>query len=592
MKLFLKVQEQGRGIVNTVSRFPITMLFLLLTAIWNFMAINNQSFESYNKLMLSFVLGASIYVVLQMVFERFFSTPIARGAFMAVPFILALIYYLMIKDQEFDVKIGVRTIVLFFILFIAFLWVPVIKSRINFNQSFMAAFKAFFMAVLFSGVLFVGIMLILGATDMLILNVSDKAYAHAANIVFVLLFPVYFLSMIPAYSREDDEEADPGRELLMRQITPARFLEVLISYVAIPIAAVFTVILLLYIIMNIRGDFWTDNLMEPLLVSYSIIAIVIYLLASTITNASAKYFRLIFPKILLLVVLFQTTSSLLRIREDGISYGRYYVIMFGVFAIIASLWFCIKPMQSNGVIAPVLIIISLISILPFVNAFTVSRVSQTNRLVKVLEQNDMLADDQIVPKSNISKEDMKAIQSSVQYLSRLEYTKEISWLREYYTTNDFEKTFGFSEYTVDDPGNVSNYVTVTRKQNSPIPISGYDYLTRFYVYDKNTESTLGSFKIEGKAYTLSLIKSSSDQQEILLKAEDQEMIRFPFSKIYNEFEGDSGNKELDTSKLIFTVENERAAITVVPESININSWKDGESRQSDVNILVKLKEVR
>lgn len=589
MKLILKVQEQGKGIVNTVSRFPITMLFLLLTAIWNIMAINNQSFESYNKLMLSFVLGASIYVVLQMVYERFFSTPIARGAFMAVPFVLALIYYLMIKDQEFDVKIGVRTIVLFFILFIAFLWVPVIKSRINFNQSFMAAFKAFFMAVLFSGVLFVGILLILGATDRLILDVSDKAYAHAANIIFVLLFPIYFLSMIPTYSQEESEEDNIGRELLARQIAPARFLEVLISYVAIPIAAVFTVILLLYIIMNIRGEFWTDNLMEPLLVSYSIIAIIVYLLASTITNAVARYFRLIFPKVLLLVVLFQTISSLLRIREDGISYGRYYVILFGVFAIIASLWFCIKPVQSNGIIAPVLIILSLFSILPFVNAFTVSRVSQTNRLVTVLERNDMLADGRIVPKSDISREDMKAIQSSVQYLSRLEYTKEISWLREYYTSNNFEKTFGFSEYTIDDPGTVSNYVTITRKQSSPIPISGYDYLTRFNVYDKNMESTLGNFEMDGKTYSLSMVRTSSEQQEILLKSEEQEMIRFPFSKIYTEFEGSSGNKELDTSELIFTMENEKAAITVVPESININSWKDGESRQADVNILVKLK---
>lgn len=60
----------------------------------------------------------------------------------------------------------------------------------------MAAFKAFFMAVLFSGLLFVGILLILGATDMLILDVSDKSYAHAANIIFVLFFPIEQIIMI------------------------------------------------------------------------------------------------------------------------------------------------------------------------------------------------------------------------------------------------------------------------------------------------------------------------------------------------------------------------------------------------------------
>jgi len=167
MKLFLKVREQGKGFVNTVFRFPVTMLFLILTAIWCFIAINQQNFEQYSKLMLSFVLGASIYVVLQMVYERFFSKPITRYIFMVVPYVLALIYYLRIKGLEFNIKISVSTTVLFFILLIAFLWVPVIKSRINFNQSFMAAFKAFFMAVLFSGLLFVGILLIIGATDML-----------------------------------------------------------------------------------------------------------------------------------------------------------------------------------------------------------------------------------------------------------------------------------------------------------------------------------------------------------------------------------------------------------------------------------------
>ena len=59
-------------------------------------------------------------------------------------------------------------------------------------------------------------------------------------------------------------------------IRPSKFLEGLISYIIIPITAIFTVILLLYVIMNITGDFWKDNLMEPLLVTFSITVIVVY----------------------------------------------------------------------------------------------------------------------------------------------------------------------------------------------------------------------------------------------------------------------------------------------------------------------------
>jgi hypothetical protein len=589
MKLFVKMQEQGKGIVNTIWRFPVTVLFLLLTTIWGIMAISQEDFVAYNKFMISFVLGAAIFIVLQMIYERFFHNPTIRYIFMVIPFIFAGIYYLIIKNLQFDIKVSIRTIVLFFILLIAFIWVPVIKSRININQSFVAVFKAFFMAVLFSGLLFLGILLIIGATDMLILNVDDRAYAYAANIIFVLFFPIYFLSMIPAYPQEGFEESEDSRELLMKLVSPGRFLEVLISYVAIPIATVFTVILLLYILMNIRGDFWTNNLMEPLLVSYSIVVIIVYLLASTVTNTITKYFRVVFPKVLLLVVLFQTISSVLRIQEDGITYGRYYVIMFGVFAIIASTWFCIKPVQSNGIIAPVLIVLSILSILPFVNAFSVSKANQTSRLVNALDRNDMFDQDKITPRSDISKEDKETIISSVRYLSRMEYTKEINWLRDYYKNNNFEKSFGFPEYAVDDPAKESNYVSVVRKQATPISVAGYEFMTRLYIYDKNMDTVFGNYEVDGKKYTLSLVSSSKDQQDIMLKDGEQEVLRFPLNQLFSKYESENGSKELDTSELTFTEENEKAAITVVAESININIWKDEKSQQADITILVKLK---
>ncbi|HHV13711.1 MAG TPA: DUF4153 domain-containing protein [Clostridiales bacterium] len=588
MKLFVKIQEKGKGIVDTALRFPVTVVFLLLTAVWNIVAINQQNYDHYGKIVLSFVLGAFIYGTLQMVYERFVGKAMVRYIFMAVPFILSLIYYLLIKDGEFDVKVSIRTMVLFFCLFMAFLWVPVIKGRINFNQSFMAAFKAFFMALLFSLVLFLGIVLILATTNELITAVSDKAYAHGANIVFVLLFPMIFLSLIPVYPREEDGEPEELDEVLMKRVTPARFLEALISYVTIPIATVFTVILLLYIIMNIRGEFWTDNLLEPLLVSYSIVVIIVYLLASTVTNAVTLFFRRVFPKILLPVVLFQTIASILKIQEAGISYGRYYVIMFGIFAIIASGWFCVRPVRSNGIVAPVLIVLSLISILPFIDVFTISRSNQMNRLVNALERNGMFNGEAVIPKSDVPEKDRETIISAVRYLDEMRYTKEISWLKEYNEGYNFEKTFGFSEYNY-DPGNGTEYISVTRKQASPIPVAGYDFMLQLFSYRKHDDTVVSSYELAGKTYTLSVEALSENEQEVLLKEGNQELIRFPLKEIYAKFENETGAKELDTPELTFTKENERAVITVVAESISINIWQGGRSQQADVDILVKIK---
>ena len=57
----------------------------------------------------------------------------------------------------FDMETSIRTAVTSFALLFAFIWVPVIKSKINFNQSFMITFKSFFNTVFFSGIIYAGL---------------------------------------------------------------------------------------------------------------------------------------------------------------------------------------------------------------------------------------------------------------------------------------------------------------------------------------------------------------------------------------------------------------------------------------------------
>src|SRR5690606_11145090 len=115
-----------------------------------------------------------------------------------------------------------------------------------------------------------------------------------------------------------------------------------------PLTAIFTIILLVYLLQNITGEFWTNNLLEPMLVSYAITVIIVYFLVSTINTKSAIFFRKIFPKVLVPIVLFQTVSSVLRIQETGLTLGRYYVILFGIFALIAGIIFSVLPVRKNG----------------------------------------------------------------------------------------------------------------------------------------------------------------------------------------------------------------------------------------------------
>lgn len=616
MKGIARLRDRWQVLIDTVIRFPLTIILLIAAAVSNAIAIESYDRMIYSKLLVAFILGASVFVVLQMLFERFFENPALRLIFMVISIAAAVIYYLCIQGSDWNLEITIRSMVIYFILLIAFLWIPVIQSRYNFNDSFMAVFKGFFVALLFDGVLFLGVVLIIGAINQLIFQINDNAIAHAFNLIFIFMAPTYLLTMLPVYPGEkeltwplresgsgsgnaekDTDKASigeieiekPSIDFITKMVTPNKFLISLISYVIIPITAIFTIILLLYIIMNIGGEFWTNNLMEPLLVSYSITVIVVYLMTSTINNVFTKIFRKIFPKVLIPVVLFQTISSIMKITDVGITYGRYYVILFGIFATIAGALFCFLPVRKNGIIAPILIVLSLLSILPPVDAFTISKVNQINRLESVLKKNNMLIDDTIVPRADVSEEDQADIIKSVDYIINMEYNNDLPYLASYAKSLEFEKTFGFAKYGQTTGENRGYYIS--RDTNDPIAISGYDVMLQMSVYNAAPDTISNSFEIRGASYMVHYTKPDKGPQTFILEnAEGRELVRYEMNEIYQRFDEETSEKTLlPTKNMTFIKENEEAAITLVANSISYNKWADSEESSADLFIFVQIK---
>lgn len=613
MKLATNLRIRWKGFIDTIIRFPLTILLLAVAVITNAVMINSQKEEPYTKVMITLLIGASIYVVGQLLYERFFKSLVQRYIIMGVTIVLSAIYYIFIHNTNWGMEPTIRTTVIFFILLIAFLWIPVIRNKVNFNQSFMAAFKGFFITLFYSGILFLGITLIIRAITMLIIRLDENAFAHSANIIFMFLAPVYFLSLIPVYPNKGEnrtehreyidstkamqEEANPKdtvipdviagqEELLVKAVSPARILETLISYIIIPITAVFTIILLLYIIMNISGNFWTDNLMEPLLLSYSITVIIVYLLASNLKNVLADYFRKIFPKVLVPIVLFQTIASILKVGDAGITYGRYYVILFGVFAIVAGIIFCVLPVHKNGIIAPVLIALSLISIIPPVDAFTISKVNQTERLENALKRNAMLKENTIIPNADIQKKDQNIIINSVNYLNRMDYVKSITWLSDYHEEGDFKKTFGFTGFATEKDDYISSYTE--RDNSTPIPIEGYDFMIFRNVSNNSRDFETAVFKIKDKSYSIQLGNTTSEVAPIILTKGNKKIISFDTNKIFQKFT--QGNKtKVNTKEVTFTTENESAVMTIVAQSVNVSRSEFEKNLYADIFIMVHIK---
>lgn len=579
MKVIQNIQNKFQGFIQACKRYPLSVVFLVAIAGLNAYMIQQEA-DDYTRYLYSFFIGVFLSATAQHVYERFFEKTMQRILLMVGAIILTVLYFYTIgSSTDYDPETTIKTGIIFFALTFAFMWIPTINSKVTFNKSFLATFKSFFTTVLFSVVLYAGIGVILLAVDQLLFSLDYKVNLHCLNLVASLFAPIFFLSGTPLYlSKQDEstqsleEQADKQEQIEQELIVP-KVLELLLSYIVIPLTAIFTIILLVYLLQNITGEFWTNNLLEPMLVSYAITVIIVYFLVSTINTKSAIFFRKIFPKVLVPIVLFQTVSSVLRIQETGLTLGRYYVILFGVFAFIAGIIFSVLPVRKNGWVAVVLIVFSLISILPPVDAFTVSRVSQTNLLKETLVKNNMLEGNKIIPNASIPDEDKIKISQTIDYLASMNYSKEIEWLAPYNQrlNYQFEEVVGF-EPVYDESSfspNQSYYATIDWKGSPLLSIEDYDKMIVFSQYDSPTLSAI-DFEVENSTYDIISKNEDNTTNLSLINEQNDTLITIDLQETIDQVAASAQTKNVITlEEATVTTENEEAKMNIVFTSIDI-----------------------
>lgn len=600
MKFLKKIKETITGFSKALSRYPLTIIFLVAAAIVN--ALTIEQGEDYSRYLFTFLIGASLSCTLQAIWERFFDKTWYRFLLMGVGIVMTFIYFLIILPSEsISTVMIIRTMVIIFALLISYIWVPSIK-RISFNDSFLIAFKAFFNALLFSLILYLGITLILGATDLLLFKIPSNLYEHNLNFVGIIFAPIYFLSLIPLYPGSAQKnllktESNINWENYQKARVIPKFLEILISYIIIPLLSIYTVILLTYIFINISGEFWSDNRLEPMLVGFSIAVIVINILASKLENPFSHWFRTIAPKVLVLVVLFQIIASILRIQEMGITASRYYVILFGFFAIISGVIMSIKPVAKNGIIAILFIGFSLFSVIPPLDAFTISYNNQFNRLTNVLNENNMIKNNQIIPNSEILKKDQKIISDSVNYLAMMDY--QIPYLgKDFDLYEDFYDTFGFYQYIEDIYDDNSIYLDLDPE--AAIDISNYDIMLSFNLYDEKEDqkdSLISAFEKDGRRFSLWQERKSQPGRLLLKDEFEQTLIALELKEVFDYFETLNNEAGLNQREALitpeeatFTMENEEMILSLIARFIAINNNSDKPFYNGDFYLMIKIKE--
>lgn len=602
MKLTRSIKNALSNMKESISRYPLVLIATIAIAILNAMLIERPQ-QDYTRLLLTFLIGALLSMVAQAIYEHFLKNDSQRYILMTGAITITIGYYFIVGPQaNFNIPLATKTSIALFALLITYIWIPSIDStKISFHQTFLILVKAFFTTLLFTLVLIIGINTIYYATDYLLFSLDYDILLHLMNIIVSVFSPLLFLAMIPTFpSREQalvpSESWSSSSQALSQSLVIPRFFNVLLSYIIIPLIAVYTLILVAYIGINISGAFWIDNLLEPLLVSYTIIVILVLILSFNIDNRFTKPFQAWFPKILVPIVVFQTLASFLKIQESGLTHGRYYVILFGIYATISALAYSILKERGHRFMVISLLVAAIISIIPPIDAFTVSKTSQINLLEEKLFENNMYENQTIVPNNTIATEDKITITRTVSYLNQLDYFEDVAVLpAEFNFYSDFEAVFGFprtfsdQQYTQDD----GYFLYVDWDGNLVLEVSDYDsmiFLDYYYSQSEDIVEDPITFTVDGESYELIMDSQDTHHHFIVNDSRGNQLIDYDTKELYDYFFGTESETtvnqqfiSLEEASLI--EENENIRLNIVVSSLQ----QYPRSHNGSMYLLIEIK---
>lgn len=534
-----------KGMSRAGERFPLTVLCLLGAAgiICYLISLKEAPGLLIQKLIFTLVVGAFLGLAAQFSLERFKKIEAKRPLIYALSLLLTLGYFFILwPAPEISAEIGIRTFVAVFALLCAVLWIPSYKGknktieieepdkigtigRTDFNKIALIHFKSIFISALYSGVLTAGISAIIASIDILLFHVNSDAYAYMATIIWVLFATIYYLSLLPRFGSGKETDI----EMMQKSENYPKFLEILVSYISIPLITAYTLVLLAYFVKILITTNWPSGQVGIMVLIYSAAGLIIFILSSLLSNRFAELYRLIFPKVLIPIVLMQLVSVGIRLNAYGVTESRYYVALFGLFSIVTAILLSLRPVSKNGLIALLAAGFAILSVIPPVDAFTISRVSQINRVEAILMADGILKDGKLTPNENASDTTKAETTSILSYLENRSSLDYITWLpKDFNLYEDMKLTLGFDPAYSNNPDTETTYFYASLNGEKPLTISGYDVSMNAYsdrYMNVKTPSNL-TFNIGETNYTLSTKRVSKNEAIIsVTNSSGQELIR-------------------------------------------------------------------
>ncbi len=421
---FPSVKYLATQATATFSRFYLPMLFSITGAIMAVLLIENNSAEIYARLICTCTLGLSLSLGCTLYAERS-GKPYMRIVAVVLPLLFAAAYFYWLAPGELFRDFTV-TLIYFVLAVVMHLFVAVAPylghneptGFWRFNETL---FARMLLSVVFSGTLFVGLVVAIAACDNLFkIHIDNKVYPELWMLTAGIFNTWFFLTGIPAdYTTLNTEKVYP------------KFLKIFTQYILIPLVVLYMCILYAYGLKIVIAWDLPKGFVSSLIMAYAVAGILAVLLVTPLRDDkdtpwvrffSRFFFIATLPLIVLLYVAIMT-----RVNDYGITESRYFLLLIGAWLGGISLYFIFSSRKNIKVVPISLAILGLVSLAGPWSAFSVSERSQVHRLQAILIKNKVWAPGEKIAATpgNIPEADADEINSIVQYMIEREKTKAL-----------------------------------------------------------------------------------------------------------------------------------------------------------------------
>ncbi|TVP89549.1 DUF4153 domain-containing protein [Alkalibacterium sp.] len=557
-QFFTRLKDQG---LLVIRRFPLSILLFFSAALFTSLTIQIDG-TSFTKEGYAAGFAAIFLAVSQLTLEGALSRrKVFRYILPGIILLLSLVYYLYLRQVGFfyNQSAMVRTAVLYFTGLILFISVPTIRSKWTFSETLIAFIKAFFSSLLLSVVMYIGIAIIFGTYSTLFSPLSYEWFGQTAAWIFIFFGPVYLLARIPKYYNTGTDSTVSGET----NIPP--LLSSLIDFIVVPLILIFTGLLIAYIGANITGDFWLDNLIEPMLISYVVVGFLTLYLTEQSDRRWVNLFNRYFPYLLLVIALFQSVSSSIKSFGLGLTHGRYFVLLFGIFAITSVIIYGFFK-QFKSAIPFILVGLGLISILPFIDAVSIGVASQKSQIESVIDEDNLSRD--------YTHDEKMQLSYSFNYLQETVESYTFDWLPDdFHVYENFQSTFGFEPYyytntqldnQYPEPAERTfGYIELNRDSPVVYPIDEADEAVQFATYYMRDESGNNTIELNEPD---TILEVTVDEGEFFLELIQDEETILTYDLYFlrdQAFDQPDEYQSLPIEEISFSEENDEAKVTVV-----------------------------